>query len=67
MSILIIAAAFVLTGILVGSLTASSAPIGYEDETGFHFGSEHGAELSSPRQSHIACHPSAVSLTPKPA
>jgi hypothetical protein len=31
---------FALAGMIVGMMVASTAPVGYQDEKGFHFGPE---------------------------
>lgn len=33
----------IAAGFAIGFLAALSAPVGYQDETGFHFGEQHGA------------------------
>jgi len=35
----------IFAGLATGLLAATTAPLGYEDETGFHFGSEQGTDL----------------------
>jgi len=67
MSILIIAAAFILTGILVGLISTATAPVGYEDGSGFHFGDENGRSV--PRRRNATGHrrPTAARLHPKHA
>jgi hypothetical protein len=32
---------FVAAGLLIGLVATAIAPVGYEDETGFHYGPEH--------------------------
>ena len=48
-SLLLIIAALFAAGLFVELISASSAPLGYQDETGFHFGREH-ATSADPRQ-----------------
>ncbi|MCX8091490.1 MAG: hypothetical protein N3I86_11290 [Verrucomicrobiae bacterium] len=40
MTVLMCILAFSGVGLLVGLMTAARAPLGYEDESGFHFGVE---------------------------
>lgn len=40
MTVLLCLLAFSGLGLLVGLITATRAPLGYEDESGFHFGVE---------------------------
>jgi hypothetical protein len=35
-----IIAGFVVTGVVLGKVIAKTAPVGYQDEKGFHFGTE---------------------------
>jgi len=35
----------IIAGLVTGLLAATTAPLGYEDETGFHFGSESGMDF----------------------
>jgi hypothetical protein len=35
---------FVVTGVVLGKVIAKSAPVGYQDEKGFHFGTEPSAD-----------------------
>ena len=66
MSILIIATGFTVTGLIVGLFATATAPVGYEDETGFHFGNEAGQTLMPRKQ--VSAHPlGSASFTPKPA
>lgn len=67
MSILIIASAFILSGILIGLFATATAPVGYEDEAGFHFGNENGQPLPSRQQTSEPCHQGAAGLSPRPA
>lgn len=41
---LIILAGFVSAGITIGLIVTSHAPVGYQDETGFHYGRPDGVE-----------------------
>ena len=34
----LIIAGFALTGVVIGKVIAKTAPVGYQDEKGFHFG-----------------------------
>lgn len=63
MTALIIVLGFVAVGLIVGSMATSSAPVGYEDENGFHFGTQPGATLTDrePAMREVA------GLTPKHA
>ena len=36
----LIIAGFAVTGMAIGALVARTAPVGYQDEKGFHFGAE---------------------------
>ena len=66
MSILIIATGFTVTGLILGLFATATAPVGYEDETGFHFGNENGQPVL-PRD-RAPRHPlGSASFTPKPA
>ena len=67
MSILIIATGFILTGILVGLFATATAPVGYEDESGFHFGNENGQNVPPRNQAPAHYHPETAGLSPKPA
>jgi hypothetical protein len=46
----LIIAGFAVTGVIVGMLVAKTAPVGYQDEKGFHFGADqseaYGYEVS---------------------
>ena len=46
MTAFIILVGFVAAGLIIGSLLTSSAPIGYEDEAGFHLGQEPGGTIA---------------------
>ena len=61
MTILLIAAGFVATGVFIGLFATATAPVGYEDETGFHFGNEQG-ETASHHEAAAMHH-----FSPKPA
>jgi len=39
-----IIASFVVTGVVLGKVIAKTAPVGYQDEKGFHFGTEPSAD-----------------------
>lgn len=63
MTILMIAAGLITTGILFGLFATATAPVGYEDASGFHFGNENGQ--GAPSRSHETEHlPHAAGLTP---
>ena len=36
----LIIAGFAVTGVVLGKIIAKTAPVGYQDETGFHFGTQ---------------------------
>jgi hypothetical protein len=63
MSLVIIAIAFVVAGLIVGYFATATAPVGYEDESGFHFGAESGASQPATTREVIA----AAQLSPKHA
>ena len=46
-SLLIIIAALFAAGLFVELVSAAAAPMGYQDETGFHFGREQGTSPDS--------------------
>jgi len=53
MTVLIVLLALVGAGVITELVAASRAPLGYEDEQGFHFGNERGksskvVELENP-------------------
>jgi hypothetical protein len=60
---LIIVVGFVAVGLLIGSFATASAPVGYEDETGFHYGQQPGGTLAN-RETAL---PDVAGLTPKHA
>ena len=39
---LIIMLGFIVAGLAVGMIAAATAPVGYEDEAGFHYGPKQG-------------------------
>ena len=41
-----IIAGFAVAGMVVGMVVAKTAPVGYQDETGFHFGPDQSAHVS---------------------
>ena len=49
MSLLLILVALFAAGLFVELISAASAPLGYQDEKGFHFGREHAAS-ADPRE-----------------
>ena len=67
MSILIIATGLSLMGILIGLITTATAPVGYEDETGFHFGNENGQDVPSRAQSREPHLSAPAGMSAKPA
>jgi hypothetical protein len=44
MTVLLIAVALVAAGLIVELIAAAKAPLGYQDENGFHFGREQAAK-----------------------
>lgn len=40
----LIIAGFAVTGVVLGMFVAKTAPVGYQDEKGFHFGTQPSAE-----------------------
>jgi hypothetical protein len=40
----LIIAGFAVTGVALGMFVSKTAPVGYQDEKGFHFGTEPSAE-----------------------
>ena len=66
MSILIIATGFTVTGLIIGLFATATAPVGYEDETGFHFGNENGQPVL-PREQAPLRHLGSAGFSPKPA
>lgn len=67
MSILIIATGFTVTGLIIGLFATATAPVGYEDESGFHFGSESGQSAPSHEQAPVHPLHGAAEFSPKPA
>ncbi len=47
MTLLIISAALFAGGFFVEVISAATAPIGYQDEVGFHFGQEQNPEAGA--------------------
>lgn len=67
MSILLIVAGLLVAGLVIGFFATATAPVGYEDEKGFHFGSETSQGVTTralPAFSEVA---EAAQLTPKHA
>ena len=66
MSIALIAIGLVAAGLIFGLFATATAPVGYEDESGFHFGLEKGG--SKPRREHQPMRQVSgrAQLTPKP-
>jgi hypothetical protein len=46
MTFLLIVLALAAAGLLTELIAASTAPLGYQDENGFHLGAEHTAETN---------------------
>ena len=47
MTVLFITVALVVAGLIVEMIAAARAPLGYQDESGFHFGREQAAKAES--------------------
>jgi hypothetical protein len=58
----IIVVGFVAAGLIIGSSVTSSAPVGYEDEAGFHLGQQPGGTITDHQPL-----PEIAGLTPKHA
>ncbi len=41
MMVLLILTGLVATGMFIGLFAATTAPVGYQDESGFHYGPDH--------------------------
>jgi hypothetical protein len=67
MTVVIIAIGFVLAGLIIGFFATATAPVGYEDEHGFHFGQHQGGSMVSHDPAPVRHVPSAAQLSPKPA
>lgn len=67
MTVVLFAIGFVLAGLIIGLFATATAPMGYEDETGFHFGQQKGGSTVSREQAPLLHVPGAAHLTPKPA
>ena len=67
MTVVLFAIGFVLAGLIIGLFATATAPMGYEDENGFHFGQEKGGSAVSRDHAPLRHVPSATGLTPKPA
>ena len=67
MSVVIIAMGFVLAGLIIGLFATATAPVGYEDENGFHFGQQQGGSRMSRDSAPMHQMPGAARLSPKPA
>lgn len=63
MSLVIIAIGLVVAGLVIGYFATATAPVGYEDESGFHFGAESGASQPAATREAIAT----AQLSPKHA
>ncbi len=42
----LIIAGFAVTGVVIGMFVAKTAPVGYQDEKGFHFGADQSAHAA---------------------
>ena len=42
----LIIAGFTVTGVVIGMVVTKTAPVGYQDEKGFHFGAEQSAHAA---------------------
>lgn len=42
----LVIAGFAVTGVVLGMFVAKTAPVGYQDEKGFHFGADQPAHAS---------------------
>ena len=50
MIVLLIISGLVAAGLIIGLVVTASAPLGYQDENGFHYGQPHGSpEPEAPR------------------
>jgi hypothetical protein len=67
MTVVIIAIGFVLAGLIIGLFATATAPVGYEDENGFHFGQQQGGSMVSRDSAPVRHVPGAAQLSPKPA
>lgn len=67
MSVTLIVIGFIAAGLIIGLFATATAPVGYEDENGFHFGPEKGASLANRNQSPQRQLSGAPRLTPKAA
>ena len=67
MSILIIATGFTVTGLIIGLFATATAPVGYEDESGFHFGNENGQSVPSRKQAPAQQLHGTAEFSPQPA
>jgi hypothetical protein len=61
-----IMAGFTVTGLVVGMFATATAPVGYEDAAGFHFGNEAGRTFL-PREQAPAQPLGSASFSPRPA
>jgi len=43
----LILAGFVVTGVVLGMVIAKTAPVGYQDDKGFHFGADKSAHAET--------------------
>jgi hypothetical protein len=48
MIVLLVIVGFVAAGLVIGLIATASAPLGYQDESGFHFGPEYGDTVDAP-------------------
>jgi hypothetical protein len=56
-----------LAGLIIGLFATATAPVGYEDENGFHFGQQQGGSIASRDSVPMRQVPGAAQLSPKPA
>ena len=67
MSVALIMVGVVTSGLIIGLFATATAPVGYEDESGFHFGPQQGASRPNRKRTPMGDVPSAARLAPKPA
>jgi hypothetical protein len=53
--------------LIIGLFATATAPVGYEDQNGFHFGQQQGASVVSRDCAPVRQLPSSGQLSPKPA
>ena len=67
MSMVLLSVGFVVAGLIVGLFVTSTAPVGYEDETGFHFGKENSGTVPAHPRPSLSDVAAARQFSPKPA